>query len=303
MFLKEILKRVQNDKKHMITALIGKKIDQSQAFLEDGTRVPVTHIMVAGNTVILVKNKDKYGYDAIQLGFGIKKNSSKAEAGQVRGAKLEKAPQILKEVRVLDSSDVLEKGTIVKASEVFKPGDVIDVAGFSKGKGYAGVVKRHHFRGGPKTHGQSDRERAPGSIGQTTTPGRVYKGKRMAGRMGSENVTIKNLNILEVSDESILIKGLIPGIRGGFVVIEKVGEVKSFVPIWQEKVDKVDEVEKVDVQSQQETPTEVQPQETPAEQVQEQTEAVEEQPAVQAEQKESAFTEVSADKGGEENAS
>ena len=104
--------------------------------------------------------------------------------------------QFLREVRVADNDAVLPAiGDAIKASEVFKPGDIINVTGISKGKGYAGVVKRYHFKGGPRTHGQSDRERAPGSIGSSTTPGRVYKGKRMAGRMGQDQVTIKNLFI------------------------------------------------------------------------------------------------------------
>ena len=113
-------------------------------------------------------------------------------------------------------------GEVINATEVFKPGDVIDVTGISKGKGFAGVVKRHHFKGGPRTHGQSDRERAPGSIGQTTTPGRVYKGKRMAGRMGHERVTIKNLEIVEVIPEKniLLIKGAVPGARNSLLIIK-----------------------------------------------------------------------------------
>src|SRR5581483_2013499 len=220
----------------MVQGLIGRKIDQTQAFLEDGTRVPVTRVFVGQNTVTSVRNTEKNGYDAVQIGFGSKKKSNKAELGHVKGAKLEKATQFLKEVKS-EGSDSLEVGAVIAPSDVFKAGDIIDVLGFSKGKGYAGVVKRHNFRGGPRTHGQSDRERAPGCIGQTTTPGRVYKGKRMAGRMGSENVTLKNLQVLEVKDGEVWVKGLIPGVRGSSVVIEKVGEGKKFVPLYAEKVE------------------------------------------------------------------
>ena len=115
-----------------------------------------------------------------------------------------------------------------------QPGDIIDVTGISKGKGFAGGVKRFHFKGGPRTHGQSDRERAPGSIGQTTTPGRVYKGKRMAGKMGHETVTVKNLMIVDVLPDSILVKGVVPGIPDSLLVIKKVGEKKKFVPMLRE---------------------------------------------------------------------
>src|SRR5258706_11916072 len=104
----------------------------------------------------------------------------------------------------------------------------------SKGKGFAGGVKRHHFKGGPRTHGQSDRERAPGSIGQTTTPGRVYKGKRMAGKMGNDQVTLKNLEVIDVSDDTLLIKGLVPGISGTYLIIRKIGKNKKYVAMVKE---------------------------------------------------------------------
>ncbi len=113
-------------------------------------------------------------------------------------------------------------GDSIKPTVVFKKGDLVKVSGTSKGKGFQGVVKRHHFAGGPKTHGQSDRERAPGSIGSTTTPGRVYKGKRMAGRMGGERVTVRNLEIVEVKDDGIVVKGLVPGAKKGLLEIVSV---------------------------------------------------------------------------------
>src|SRR5258706_6239547 len=111
----------------------------------------------------------------------------------------------------------------------------------SKGKGFAGGVKRHHFKGGPRTHGQSDRERAPGSIGQTTTPGRVYKGKRMAGKMGNDTVTLKNLEVIDVTTDGVLIKGLVPGIVGTYLVIKKVGKNKKHVALLKESSDETKE--------------------------------------------------------------
>lgn len=234
---------------YMVRTLLGIKKTQSQRFLEDGTRIPVTSVVVGGNKVISVKTPDKHGYRAIQLGCGIKKNASKALIGHVKGAGLTTAPLFLREVRLSDgdSTSLPQLGDTLAAASVFKPGDIIDVVGTSKGKGYAGVVKRHHFKGGPRTHGQSDRERAPGSIGQTTTPGRVYKGKRMSGRMGRRRVTIKNLEVLAVTDSEILIKGLVPGVRNSLIVIRKNGEDSKFVPLHKE-VDEVEKVEQVEVQ-------------------------------------------------------
>ena len=113
----------------------------------------------------------------------------------------------------------ISAGHELKPELFFKKGDLVNVTGVSKGKGFQGVVKRHHFKGGSRTHGQSDRERAPGSIGQTTTPGRVYKGKRMAGRMGGDRIKVKNLMIVEVKADGILVKGLVPGARGGLLEI------------------------------------------------------------------------------------
>lgn len=214
-----------------LTGLIGKKIDQTQGFLEDGTRVPISIVSVAGNRVAHIKTQEKEGYAAVQLGFGQSKKPTKAIAGHSKKAGMDNTPRIFREIRVDEPIDVEASAEIV-VTEIFKPGDILDVSGVSKGKGYAGVVKRHHFRGGPRTHGQSDRERAPGSIGQSTTPGRVYKGKKMSGRMGSENVTVKNLQILDVTDEQILIKGLIPGPRGSIVVLTKKGENKNPSRLW-----------------------------------------------------------------------
>lgn len=212
-------------------SLIGAKIDQTQKFLENGMRVPVTFVSLTPNVISQIKTLEKDGYSAVQLGTGHKKNTTKAITGHSKKAGIEKTPRFLKEVRV-ESVEGFELAGTIAAGDVFKPGDIIDVTGISKGKGYAGVVKRHNFRGGPRTHGQSDRERAPGSSGQTTTPGRVYKGKRMSGRMGNEQVTVKNLLVLEVAGDTLLVKGLLPGPRGSMIVIEKVGEQKKFTPLF-----------------------------------------------------------------------
>lgn len=216
-----------------MNGLIGKKQIQTQGFLQDGTRVPLTVISAVGNTVTQVKTQDKDGYNSIQLGFEIKKKADKATVGHSKKAGLEKAARFFKEIR---DAEGLELGSKVSPSDVFKPGDIVDVTGVSKGKGFAGVVKRHHFKGGPRTHGQSDRERAPGSIGQTTTPGHVYKGKRMAGRMGHGNVTVKNLEVIDITnDGALLVRGVVPGSVNSIVIVRKVAENKKFVPLYKEE--------------------------------------------------------------------
>lgn len=223
----------------MMQALIGRKLQQSQRFLEDGTRIPVTRLWVSHNTVVQRKTTEKDGYNALQVGLGIKKHPTKAIKGHIKGAKIEKAPSYFREIRLGEfSQDDPDVGGVLNPSEVLKPGDRVDVTGVSKGKGFAGVVKRHHFKGGPRTHGQSDRERAPGSIGQTTTPGRVYKGKRMAGRMGHMRATVKNLTVVDVTDSELLVDGLVPGGTNSLVMIRKTGEDKKFVPLYTE-VEKV----------------------------------------------------------------
>ena len=219
----------------MIQALIGQKIDQTQKFLENGRRIPVTEIAVSDNAVMRVKTLDKDKYTALQLGFGVKKRPTKALSGQAKKASLSHAPLITREVsfQADEAENMPKQGEMIAVDSVFKPGDVVAVTGTSKGKGFAGVVKRHNFRGGPKTHGQSDRERAPGSIGQTTTPGRVYKGKRMAGRMGSDTVTVDNLVVVDVDavNKKLYVLGLVPGHKNAFVQIRKTGESKKFVPL------------------------------------------------------------------------
>ncbi len=205
----------------MITAILGKKLGITQAFDEHGKRIPVTQVLAGPNWVTEIE--DANDWKSVQLGFGYLKNITKPELGHLKKAGLEdKKLRFLRSFTVSDLGE-LKPGSEVKVESVFTAGDVIRVTGTSKGKGFAGVVKRHHFKGGPRTHGQSDRERAPGSIGQTTTPGRVYKGKRMAGRMGSDTVTVRNLKVVSVDAENqiLLIKGVVPGAVNGLLIIQK----------------------------------------------------------------------------------
>lgn len=192
-----------------------------------GIRIPVTKVVAGPCVVTQVKNQDKDGYWSVQLGFSERKikNLSKPLQGHLKGAigKTKWAPKFLREVRFEKESD-FKVGDRVKASDIFKVGDVVSVTGTSKGKGFAGVVKRWHFAGGPKTHGQSDRQRAPGAIGQGTTPGRVLKGKKMAGRMGPERVTIKNIHVITVDSEKneVSLSGPVPGKIGSFLLLRKI---------------------------------------------------------------------------------
>lgn len=261
----------------MINALIGRKIDQKQMFLENGRRVPVTEIAVGENTVVQIKTTDKDAYAAVQLGFGQRKKPTRAESGHAKKAGLAYVPEVIREVTVRDGdTEILpEPGQVMAVASVFKPGDTVKVTGTSKGKGFAGVVKRHGFKGGPKTHGQSDRHRAPGSIGQTTTPGRVYKGKRMAGRMGHETVAITNLTIVDVDElnKILLVSGLIPGHKKSLVLIERTGESKKFVPLLklQEEKSQEEAVQTEEIQAEAEAA-----QTAPAEEVKEEKSNLEE---------------------------
>jgi large subunit ribosomal protein L3 len=207
----------------MFPGIIGKKIGMTQLFQESGETVAVTAIQAGPSVVTQVKSRDRDGYDAIQVGFienKVKQSQlSSPEKGHLRG--LENV-RYLREFRTDDISSV-KRGDKVDVG-FLKHGDLINVIGLSKGRGFAGVVKRHHFAGGPKTHGQTDRHRGPGSIGATTFPGRVLKGKRMAGHMGNKRVTARNLEVMQVDPERnlLLVKGAVPGADGGLLVIEKV---------------------------------------------------------------------------------
>lgn len=208
----------------MINSILGIKLGQAQKFTSEGERIPVTEIQVGPCVVVQVKK------EAIQLGLGEKKEKKtpKPILGHIKKAGLKSVPLFLREISVNQSeaSSNLKVGDEIKVGDIFKPGDLVDVTGTSKGKGFAGVVKRWGFAGGPRTRGQSDRERAPGSIGSTTTPGRVLKGKKMAGRMGGARVTVRNLKVFEVDPEKnlLLVKGLVPGVKKGLLIIKKIGE-------------------------------------------------------------------------------
>lgn len=204
----------------MISGIIGKKIGTTQVFTEAGSLEAVTAIETGPCVVTQIKTKENDGYNAVQLGFAEVKRLSSPQKGHLKGAG--HLLRYLREFRV-DNLTSVQVGQKVDAS-LFKAGELVDVVGTSKGKGFAGVVKRHHFRGGPKTHGQSDRHRAPGSIGQTTTPGRVYKGKRMAGHMGNERVTVRNLHIVKADPARnlVLVSGAVPGAKNGLLLLNKV---------------------------------------------------------------------------------
>lgn len=212
----------------MLNSFIGRKLRQTQAFTSGGVRIPVTEIEAGPCVVIQTKTKERDGYESIQLGFGTmkEKHSTKPLIGHIqKTGKATTLPRFFREVSFTkgEGETPPQSGETITIDKVFQTGDIVKVTGISKGKGFAGVVKRHSFRGGPRTHGQSDRERAPGSIGQTTTPGRVYKGKRMAGRMGSDRVSIRGLKIVEVKPEEnkLIVKGLIPGALNSIVMIHK----------------------------------------------------------------------------------
>ena len=196
----------------MIQTLLGKKLKITQGFTQDGRRVPLTVLEIGPCVVTQLKTKEKDGYMSAQLLYGEKKKVNKALKGHLKGANVTKAPLLLEEVSIEKNDDVTV-GKVIKVGDVFQKGDHIAVSGTSKGKGFTGVVKRYGFAGGPKTHGQSDRHRAPGSIGNRTTPGRVFKGKRMAGRSGGETVTVGGLEVFDIDIEKnlLFVRGLVPG--------------------------------------------------------------------------------------------
>ena len=205
----------------MLKGLIGKKIGMTQIFDERGVAFPVTLIEAGPCYVTQVRRPESEGYSAVQLGFS-ETHPKRLSGGEIGHLKTANMPPLrfLREFRTktLDVS----VGDVMKA-DVFSVGERVDVIGTSKGKGFAGAVKRFHFAGGPKTHGQSDRHRAPGSNGSGTTPGRVYKGSRRPGHMGDERVTVQSLKVVQVDVERNLIgvHGAVPGSKGGLVIINE----------------------------------------------------------------------------------
>ncbi|CUV03090.1 MAG: 50S ribosomal protein L3 [SAR202 cluster bacterium] len=204
----------------MLQGFLGKKIGMTQIFREDGRVVPVTVIQAGPCVVTQVKTKETDGYEAVQLGFGDVKRRNKPESGHLKNSRLS---QYLREVGTDDTSE-FEVGQAIGV-DIFEAGEKVDVIGTSKGRGFAGVMKRWNFGGGPRTHGQSDRARAPGSIGGGTTPGKVYKGLKMGGHMGNRRITVKGLEIIEIDTERnlLLVKGGIPGATNSLVQIRRAG--------------------------------------------------------------------------------
>lgn len=204
----------------MLKGLIGKKVGMTQIFDDAGSAIPVTLIEAGPCYVTQVRLPENDGYSAVQLGFGETK-PKRLTGGQLGHLKRNNFPPLrfLREFR--QKNPEVQEGDKLTV-EVFEVGEYVDIVGTSKGKGFQGGVKRYHFRGGPKTHGQSDRQRAPGSRGSTTTPGRVYKGARGPGHMGDDRVTAQNLNVVLVDVERNLlgVRGSVPGPRGGLVIIK-----------------------------------------------------------------------------------
>lgn len=202
----------------MISVIIACKLGMSRLFMEDGRFEPVTLVEAQPCTVAQVKTEARDGYNALQLGSGAPKRRHTApEAGEGPNLRF----RVLREFRVKRDSGLKVGDTIDVTT--FQAGDIVNVTGISKGRGFAGTVKRHGFAGGPKTHGQSDRHRAPGSIGATSSPGRVLKGTRMAGHMGNHRVTVRNLKVVAVepSRNILMLKGAVPGAREGLLLIQK----------------------------------------------------------------------------------
>jgi len=202
--------------------MIGKKIGMTQIFDEKGNAIPVTVIQAGPCYVTQVRTKDRDGYVAVQLGYGVTKPTrlTQGQLGHLKRNQLQ-ALKVLREFRVTESDLDVQEGQEILV-DVFSKGDLVDVIGTSKGRGFAGTIKRHGFNRQPKTHGQSDRERAPGSSGMRSTPGRTLKGRRASGRMGNDRVTIQNLEVIVVDTERNLlaVRGSVPGAKEGIVMIK-----------------------------------------------------------------------------------
>ncbi|HEX5369680.1 MAG TPA: 50S ribosomal protein L3 [Dehalococcoidia bacterium] len=204
----------------MAEAIFGRKVGMTQVFSSAGEVRGVTVVEAGPCVVVQIKTQERDGYEAIQVGFGQRKRINQPTRGHLKRLG---DFRYLREIRV-DDSNQYELGQNIGV-DLFEEGDIVNVVGKSKGRGFAGGVKRHHFHGGPKTHGQSDRHRAPGSIGSGTTPGRVRKGLRMAGHMGDQKVTVKNLRVFQTNPDRnvLLIEGSVPGGFDSVVRITKTG--------------------------------------------------------------------------------
>ena len=230
--------------KSMVNTLLGVKKQMTATYDSRGRRVGATVVEIQPNLVVQLKTiGGKDGYDAIQLGYGTKKSVKKPQLGTIKKSGLDAKIRWFREVKASDQE--LKPGTEITLNQVFSIGDAVKVSGISKGKGFQGGVRRHGFHGGPKTHGQSDRLRAPGAIGSGTTPGRVYKGKKMAGHMGASQVSVKNLEVVGLDKENslLVIKGGIPGPVGSLVMVTKLGRIKGYTPPPEEKPSEEEEKE------------------------------------------------------------
>ena len=204
----------------MIDGLIGKKINMTTSFDDDnGLAIPTTIIKLGPCKVTQVKTMKRDGYESVQIGFDESKRLNSPQIGHQKRSN--SSYKILKEVSS-SSVDSVEVGQSFDCS-IFEVGEKVSIQGISKGKGFAGTVKRYNFKGGPKTHGQSDRHRAPGSIGAASYPARVFKGMRMAGQTGNSKVTVQNLKVLKVVPEKnlLVLKGAVPGHKNSYVIIRK----------------------------------------------------------------------------------
>jgi large subunit ribosomal protein L3 len=205
----------------VIDGLLGRKIGMTQVFDPTGEVIPVTVLEVGPCVVTQIRTQDRDGYEAVQIGFGevSPKSLNLPQKGHLKGT-----GRLVRYLREFEA-DNLEDHKVgdVLGADVFASGQLVDVTGTSKGRGFQGVMKRHGFGGGPRTHGQSDRQRAPGSIGAGTTPGHIFKGTRMAGRMGNRRVTVQNLQVVEVlSDRQlVLVRGSVPGAKNGLIMIRR----------------------------------------------------------------------------------
>ncbi len=208
----------------MAEGLLGRKRGMTQVFTEKGEMLPVTVLEVGPCFVTQIKTPDHDGYSAIQLGFEETRRVTKALRGHLKN---NPSVRHLQEVRTGETGKY-QLGQKLSAA-VFAVGELVDVTGVSKGKGTAGVVKRHHFRGGPKTHGQSDRQRRPGSSSATTTPGRVLKGTRRAGHLGAVRSTVQDLEVVKVDPERnlVVVRGAVPGAKNGLVFVKKARKTKK----------------------------------------------------------------------------
>lgn len=208
-----------------MAVILATKSNMTSHYNQRGQRVPVTILEVEPNVVVDLKDGKAV------LAIGAKKKVKKTENSFV--SKIGFAPRFMREVKKEGEIKIGDKITV----SLFSPGDAVKITGITKGRGFAGGIKRWGFHGGPKTHGQSDRHRAPGSIGQTTTPGRVFKGKKMAGHYGNEKITVTGLEVLSIDPENnkLFVKGAVPGAKNGYLIVEKTGKVKRYIPPPEEK--------------------------------------------------------------------